>query len=161
MAIISALTGRAVRSDVAMTGEITLRGRVMPVGGVKEKLLAAHRAGLKRFILPRKNLPDLEEVPGEIRESLHIIPVDHLDQVMQLVLGPRQSAAQPALAGVVTDISTAGAEHPTRTKPALMPDVADDPIDEVARPADKPNPLPVTPPRDPQPVTPRPMVGVN
>jgi ATP-dependent Lon protease len=161
MAIISALTGRAVRSDVAMTGEITLRGRIMPVGGVKEKLLAAHRAGLKRFILPRKNVPDLEEVPAEIREELCIIPVDHLDQVMQLVLGSKQPNAQPSLAAVVTDISTAGAEQHPRAKPALLPDIADDPVDEVARPADKPNSLPAAPSRDPQPVAPRPMVGVN
>src|SRR5438270_9537715 len=75
-ALISALTKRAARRDVAMTGEITLRGRVLPVGGVKEKVLAAHRAGIKTFILPKRNLKDLVDVPHEVINALHFVPVE-------------------------------------------------------------------------------------
>ncbi|HLY32068.1 MAG TPA: S16 family serine protease, partial [Ktedonobacterales bacterium] len=86
VAMISALTGREVRSDVAMTGEITLRGRVLPVGGVKEKALAAHRAGVRTIILPRRNLRDLEETPPEIRAAMTFVPVDSMDEVLTLAL---------------------------------------------------------------------------
>ena len=75
--MISALTGRAMRRDVAMTGEITLRGRVLPVGGVKEKVLAAHRAGIMTLILPRRNIKDLDELPAEVREALTVIRRGH------------------------------------------------------------------------------------
>jgi len=81
-AIVSLLTGIHVRHDVAMTGEITLRGRVLPVGGVKEKVLAAHRAGIKRVILPERNTADLDEVPEEVRETLEFIPVSKMDAVL-------------------------------------------------------------------------------
>jgi ATP-dependent Lon protease len=81
-AIVSLLTGIHVRHDVAMTGEITLRGRVLPVGGVKEKVLAAHRAGIKRVILPERNVADLDEVPAEVRETLEFIPVSKMDAVL-------------------------------------------------------------------------------
>lgn len=81
-AIVSLLTGIHVRSDTAMTGEITLRGRVLPVGGVKEKILAAHRAGIKRIILPERCMADLEDVPDEIKEDLEFIPVKKVDEVL-------------------------------------------------------------------------------
>jgi ATP-dependent Lon protease len=81
-AIVSLLTGIHVRHDVAMTGEITLRGRVLPVGGVKEKVLAAHRAGIKRVILPERNVADLDEVPAEVRETLEFVPVAKMDAVL-------------------------------------------------------------------------------
>ena len=81
--LVSLLTGRTVASDLAMTGEITLRGRVLPVGGVKEKFLAAHRAGVKRVILPARNEKDLEEVPPEIRKDITVIPVQSLDDVLR------------------------------------------------------------------------------
>ena len=81
-AIVSLLTGIHVRHDVAMTGEITLRGRVLPVGGVKEKVLAAHRAGIKRVILPERNIADLDEVPDEVRETLEFVPVSKMDAVL-------------------------------------------------------------------------------
>ncbi len=81
-AIVSLLTGIHVRHDVAMTGEITLRGRVLPVGGVKEKVLAAHRAGIKRLILPERNTADLDEVPQEVRETLEFVPVSKMDAVL-------------------------------------------------------------------------------
>jgi ATP-dependent Lon protease len=86
VAIISALTGRAIRRDVAMTGEITLRGRILPVGGIKEKVLAAHRAGISTIILPRRNLKDLDDVPADVREKLSFVPVDTMDDVIHEVL---------------------------------------------------------------------------
>ncbi len=86
-AVISALTGRPVRADVAMTGEITLRGRVLPIGGVKEKLLAAHRAGITDIVLPKENEKDLEEIPGNIRKKLNIHLVEHMDEVLRIALG--------------------------------------------------------------------------
>ncbi len=80
--LVSLLTGITVRHDVAMTGEITLRGRVLPVGGIKEKVLAAHRAGIKRVILPERNMADLEEVPQEIRDELEFVPASKMDDVL-------------------------------------------------------------------------------
>jgi len=85
-AIISALTGRPVYKHVGMTGEITLRGRVLPIGGVREKVLAAHRAGLKTVILPEKNLKDLVDLPKTAKAELKIIPVKHLDDVLKVAL---------------------------------------------------------------------------
>src|SRR5205085_2432269 len=73
-ALISALTKRPTYRDVALTGEITLRGRVLPVGGIKEKVLAAHRAGIKTFILPKRNMKDLDDVPREVVRELHFVP---------------------------------------------------------------------------------------
>ena len=85
-ALISALTQRPAYSDVAMTGEITLRGRVLPVGGVKEKVLAAHRAGIKTFILPKRNMQDLDDVPQEIIRALRFVMVEHMDDVINVAL---------------------------------------------------------------------------
>jgi ATP-dependent Lon protease len=84
--LVSLLTGIRIRHDVAMTGEITLRGRVLPVGGIKEKVLAAHRAGIKRVILPERNTADLEEVPQEIRDTLEFVPVHKMDEVLAAAL---------------------------------------------------------------------------
>jgi ATP-dependent Lon protease len=81
-ALTSALTGRPVSKDVAMTGEITLRGRVLPIGGLKEKLIAAHRAGLKKVIIPKENEKDLEDVPKQILKELSIVGVEHMDPVL-------------------------------------------------------------------------------
>jgi ATP-dependent Lon protease len=94
-AIISLLTGIRVRHDVAMTGEISLRGRVLPIGGLKEKILAAHRAGIKRVLLPERNKGDLEEVPKEIRDELEFVPVKQLDEVLDAAL---ESMPQPSQA---------------------------------------------------------------
>ncbi len=85
-ALISALTQRPAYSNVAMTGEITLRGRVLPVGGVKEKVLAAHRAGIKTFILPKRNMQDLDDVPQEIIRALRFVMVEHMDDVINVAL---------------------------------------------------------------------------
>lgn len=85
-ALASALTDRKVRSDVAMTGEITLRGRVLPVGGIKEKVLAAHRAGLSTIILSLENKKDLEDVPATIKKKINFVLVEHMDQVLEHAL---------------------------------------------------------------------------
>jgi ATP-dependent Lon protease len=85
-AVVSALSGRAVRHDIAMTGEITLRGRVMPIGGVKEKVLGAVRAGITRIILPKENEPDLEDLPREVRDKIEVFLVQELGEVLALTL---------------------------------------------------------------------------
>lgn len=85
-ALVSALTGIPARADVAMTGEITLRGEVLPIGGLKEKLLAAHRGGIKTVLIPESNVKDLVEIPENIKNNLHIHPVKWIDQVLELAL---------------------------------------------------------------------------
>jgi ATP-dependent Lon protease len=114
-AISSALSKIPVRRDIAMTGEITLRGKVLPIGGLKEKLLAAHRAGLFEVILPKDNEKDLAEVPENLRNSMKLHFVDTMDQVLQLALesAPHQIeelASQPIappLTSSTTDATTA------------------------------------------------------
>ena len=81
-AMISAITDRKVRADLAMTGEVTLRGRVLPIGGLKEKLLAAKNAGIKIVLIPKKNKADVEELSAEITKGLEIVPVEHMDEVL-------------------------------------------------------------------------------
>jgi ATP-dependent Lon protease len=93
-ALASLFSGRQVRPEVGMTGEVTLAGRVLPIGGVKQKLLAAHRAGLTEVIIPARNEPDLDDLPAEIREELTVHPVADVAQVLELALRP---AAQPAV----------------------------------------------------------------
>jgi ATP-dependent Lon protease len=85
-ALASLLTGRRVRDDVGMTGEITLRGQVLPVGGIKEKVLAAHRAGLKTVILPKQNEKDLDDIPDEVRKSLTFVLAERVDDVFEAAL---------------------------------------------------------------------------
>ncbi|KJF48619.1 MULTISPECIES: endopeptidase La [Bacillus] len=85
-ALVSALTGRPVSKEVGMTGEITLRGRVLPIGGLKEKALGAHRAGLKTIILPKDNEKDIDDIPESVRDGLTFIPVSHLDEVLEKAL---------------------------------------------------------------------------
>ncbi len=94
-AIVSRLTNRPVRSDMAMTGEVTLRGIVLPIGGVKEKVLAAHRAGIKHVLLPTRNLRDLEDIPEEIRKDLTIDFVARVEQVLEFALLPAEQVAAP------------------------------------------------------------------
>jgi len=88
-ALVSVLTNIPVRSDVAMTGEITLRGEVLPIGGLKEKLLAAHRGGIKTVLIPKENTRDLAEIPDNIKENLEIIPVQWIDEVLDLALAEK------------------------------------------------------------------------
>ena len=85
-ALVSVLTGIPVRADVAMTGEITLRGQVLAIGGLKEKLLAAHRGGIKKVLIPEENRRDLKEIPDNIKADLQIIPVQWIDEVMEVAL---------------------------------------------------------------------------
>ncbi len=94
-AIVSAMSGRAVKKDVAMTGEITLRGRVLPIGGLKEKVLGAHRAGIKHIILPKDNEADIEDIPDEVRQVLQFHPVETLDQVFEVALMPGEPVETP------------------------------------------------------------------
>ena len=84
--IVSSITGIPVRRDVAMTGEVTLTGQVLPIGGLKEKLLAAHRAGIKKVLIPFENKKDLVEVPKTILESMEIIAVQNVDEVLKTAL---------------------------------------------------------------------------
>ncbi len=90
-AMLSAITKRKVRKDVAMTGEITLRGRVLPIGGLKEKILAAKNAGIKTICVPKKNEPDVAEIAQEIKKGLEIVFVEHMGQVLQVALVPEQA----------------------------------------------------------------------
>ena len=85
-AIVSALTGIPVRKEVAMTGEVTLRGRVLPIGGLKEKVLAAHRAGITKVIIPSENEKDLDEIPDNVKKKVKIITVSHMDKVLEHAL---------------------------------------------------------------------------
>lgn len=85
-ALVSSLTGRAVRKEVGMTGEITLRGKVLPIGGLKEKSLSAHRAGLTTVIIPKDNEKDIEDIPESVQNNLTFVPVSHLDEVLEIAL---------------------------------------------------------------------------
>jgi ATP-dependent Lon protease len=103
-AIVSSLTGIPVRRDVALTGEITLRGQVLPIGGVKEKILAAHRAGIKLVALPADNRKDIQEIPEEVRDELEVHFVETMDEVLGLALerlpGPLQTLDKKAPAAI-------------------------------------------------------------
>ena len=95
-AIASLLSGRPVRSAVGMTGEVTLQGRVLPIGGLKQKVLAAHAAGLTDVILPERNAPDLDDVPADVRGQMHFHPVKTADEMLALALEPRPPLAMVA-----------------------------------------------------------------
>jgi ATP-dependent Lon protease len=84
-ALVSLLTNKKIRKDLAMTGEITLRGQILPVGGIKEKVLAAHRSGLRTVILPKDNEVDLDELPKEIRDSIGFIFADQFDELLPVI----------------------------------------------------------------------------
>ncbi|MFZ2587249.1 MAG: endopeptidase La [Alphaproteobacteria bacterium] len=112
-ALVSALTDNPVRNDVAMTGEVSLRGRAMPIGGLKEKLLAALRAGIKTVFIPQENVKDLSEMPANIKEGMEIIAVDNVDDVL------RQALVKPAFKGKAQRVSTAKVvEKPTKAQVA-------------------------------------------
>ncbi|MFZ5817172.1 MAG: endopeptidase La [Bacillota bacterium] len=109
-AVVSALTRRPVKANVAMTGEITLRGRVLPIGGVKEKVLAAHRAGITDIILPKENEKDLEDIPGNIRKKLEIHLVEHMDEVLRIALADVKEGDEAMVPP--PDAMTVDAPHP-------------------------------------------------
>jgi len=101
-------TGIPVRADVAMTGEITLRGEVLPIGGLKEKLLAAHRGGIKLVLIPEENVKDLAEIPDNVKNSIEIQPVRWIDKVLELALVRKpeplpEEEAKPAPEAAKTD----------------------------------------------------------
>jgi ATP-dependent Lon protease len=95
-ALASLLSGRPVKHTVGMTGEVTLQGRVLPIGGVKQKLLAAHRAGLTDVIIPKRNEPDLDDLPESVRRELRVHPVADVAEVLELALEPAEQAARAA-----------------------------------------------------------------
>src|SRR3979411_1224398 len=92
-AMASILTGRPARDDIAMTGEITLRGRVLPIGGVKEKVLGAHRAGIRRVLLPKRNEADLDDIPADLRAEMQLVLIESIDEVLREALTPPKAAA--------------------------------------------------------------------
>ena len=93
MALVSLMTDRTIRSDTAMTGEISLRGLVLPVGGIKEKIVAAHRAGLRRIMLPARNRKDFEDIPEEVRQQLTFTWLERVDDAVASALEPAKSRA--------------------------------------------------------------------
>jgi ATP-dependent Lon protease len=106
-ALLSALSRREVRKDVAMTGEITLRGKVLPIGGVKEKVLAAHRSGLKTIIVPKDNEKDLADIPKNVLDALDVYMVESMDEVLNIALVTPISGLPPAVERPVAADSTA------------------------------------------------------
>jgi ATP-dependent Lon protease len=117
IAMVSALTGIAARATVAMTGEITLRGEVLPIGGLKEKLLAAHRGGIKSVLIPEDNVKDLTEIPENIKNRLDIHPVKWIDQVLDFALErkpeplPASTPPVPAPVAVEGDVTSTVIKH--------------------------------------------------
>jgi ATP-dependent Lon protease len=95
-ALVSLALDRPVRSDVGMTGEVTLNGRVLPIGGVKQKLLAAQRAGLKTVFIPARNEPDLDDVPAEVLDALDVRPVSDVAEILRYAIEPAQQATAAA-----------------------------------------------------------------
>jgi ATP-dependent Lon protease len=131
LAIVSALTGIPVRKDVAMTGEITLRGRVLPIGGLKSKILAAHLAGAKMVILPRKNEKDLRDIPDEIRKSMKLVLVDSMEQVLETALRRKPKALvveEPAKIVKPGDTPTDKPEREERVRRTTFPPTEQPPV---------------------------------
>ena len=109
LCVVSALTNRAVRSDVAMTGEITLRGRVLPIGGIQEKTMAALRNGIHEVLLPEGNVPDLEEIDPDVRSAVNFTAISHMDQVLEKALLPREEKAPESPSFLVPTTDQPGA----------------------------------------------------
>jgi ATP-dependent Lon protease len=117
-ALVSVFTGIPVRSDIAMTGEITLRGEVLPIGGLKEKLLAAHRGGIKLVLIPEENVKDLIDIPDNVKNAIEIVPVRWIDKVLELALerkpeplpdpSPEELAKKAAESAKSSSTSTSG-----------------------------------------------------
>ena len=123
-ALASLVTGRLVRPDVGMTGEITLRGQVLPIGGVKEKVLAAHRAGLRTVILPRRNEKDLDDVPEEVRREVTFVLAQHVDDVWAAALEPAAANGRRATAKKTTAAAKNGPRRRAGNKPAALAEAA-------------------------------------
>jgi ATP-dependent Lon protease len=122
-AMVSSLTGIPVRKDVAMTGEITLRGRVLPIGGLKSKILAAHLSGARVVILPKKNEKDLRDVPDEVRKKMKLVLVENMDQVLAAALRrkPRPLKPSPATPKAKETKGTKSAQAKTPVFPPEQP----------------------------------------
>jgi len=116
-AMASILTGRPVRDDVAMTGEITLRGKVLPIGGIKEKVLGAHRAGLRRVLMPSHNEADLDDIPADLRKQMQFVMIESIDQVLREALVPRRPHVLNGGNGARTTV-VARAAGSSRARPA-------------------------------------------
>lgn len=115
-ALVSALTGVPVRADVAMTGEITLRGEVLPIGGLKEKLLAAHRGGIRKVLIPEENVKDLREIPANVKELVEIVPVRWIDEVLeQALLG--MPSPETVVRGQFANLPEAASDGKSTTRP--------------------------------------------
>jgi ATP-dependent Lon protease len=123
-ALISALSGRKVHKDLAMTGEITLRGQVLPIGGLKQKVLAAHRAGIKTVVFPKKNMKDLEEIPDDVRAEIHLIPANSMDEVIQLALLERPAPGEVMKYAHFDAILLPGLEGTWQTRPPRLGSLA-------------------------------------
>jgi ATP-dependent Lon protease len=138
-ALVSAFSGREVHKDVGMTGEITLRGKVLPVGGIREKVLAAHRSGLKTVIIPSRNQKDLVDVPKKARNELKIIPVEHMDQVLDFALNPEvKREVKPVRARRKKEKGTESTEETSKPQyetARTLSETGDQP--EVVRPEDR------------------------
>jgi ATP-dependent Lon protease len=124
-AIASALTRVPVRSNVAMTGEITLRGRVLPIGGLKEKLIAALRGGIDTVLIPKENEKDLAEIPSNVKRGLHLIRVDHMDEVLGAALSLVDSKAFVHSGDHEVDGIYEGTPPPPGAQPVELPSQAD------------------------------------
>src|SRR6266513_1750902 len=116
-AMASILTGRPARDDIAMNGEITLRGKVLPIGGMKEKVLGAHRAGLRRVLLPAHNEADLDDIPADLRKQMQFVMLESIDQVLREALAPKRAAALNGGNGLRTTVVARAAGSP-RARPA-------------------------------------------
>jgi ATP-dependent Lon protease len=108
-AIASALTRRPVRRDIAMTGEITLRGRVLPIGGLKEKVLAAHRGNIRQVLMPKENQKDMKDIPAGITKKIELIPVEHMDEVLAQALVTREGEPTFKNSDIPLDVASDGA----------------------------------------------------
>jgi ATP-dependent Lon protease len=117
-ALVSALSGRQARREVAMTGEITLRGHVLPIGGLKQKVLAAHRAGIRTVLFPHKNLKDLEEIPEDVRSAMNLVPVDVMDRVLEHALLDRPGPAEAMQYAHFDAVLLPGLDAPWQAPPA-------------------------------------------
>jgi ATP-dependent Lon protease len=116
-AMASILTGRPVRDDVAMTGEITLRGKVLPIGGIKEKVLGAHRAGLRRVLMPAHNEADLDDIPADLRKEMQFVMLESIDQLLREALAVRRPVVLNRGNGLGATV-VARAQAPSRARPA-------------------------------------------
>ena len=130
--MVSALTGIPVRADVAMTGEITLRGEVLPIGGLKEKLLAAHRGGIKTVLIPEENVKDLAEIPDNVKNRLEIHPVKWIDSVLDMAL-ERKTEPLPEEQDVAAPLPPGTEATGARRGQALATCVTGDPVTVTGR----------------------------